>query len=49
MTWRSTRPPVKVTYNTNDKTWHASMNASADQLRKGPAFKYSTSWSSGRI
>ncbi|WP_298271830.1 PRC-barrel domain-containing protein [uncultured Bradyrhizobium sp.] len=40
---------VKVTYNTSDKTWHASMNASADQLRKGPAFKYSTSWSSGRI
>ncbi len=40
---------VKVTYNTNDKTWRASMNASADQLRKGPAFRYSAAWSSGRI
>lgn len=40
---------VKVTYNTNDKTWHANMNVSADQLKKGPAFRYSTAWSSGRI
>ena len=40
---------VKVSYNDNNKTWHASMNASADQLRKAPVFKYGASPDSGKI
>ena len=39
---------VKVTYNENDKKWHASMNATADQLRAAPEFKYSGRWQSNR-
>lgn len=31
---------VKVTYNTGDKKWHATMNATADQLKNAPEFKY---------
>jgi hypothetical protein len=31
---------VKVSYNDSDKKWHASMNASADQLKAAPEFKY---------
>lgn len=31
---------VKVSYNETDKKWHASMNASADQLKAAPEFKY---------
>jgi hypothetical protein len=31
---------VKVNYNESDKKWHASMNASADQLKAAPEFKY---------
>jgi sporulation protein YlmC with PRC-barrel domain len=37
---------VKVTYNDSDKKWHASMNASADQLKNAPEFKYTGRWSS---
>jgi sporulation protein YlmC with PRC-barrel domain len=32
---------VKITYNQQDKKWHASMNATADQLKAAPEFKYS--------
>jgi sporulation protein YlmC with PRC-barrel domain len=35
---------VKVSYNNSDKKWHASMNASADQLKAAPEFKYSGHW-----
>jgi sporulation protein YlmC with PRC-barrel domain len=31
---------VKVSYNNADKKWHAEMNASADQLKAAPEFKY---------
>jgi sporulation protein YlmC with PRC-barrel domain len=39
---------VKVTYNDQDKKWHASMNATADQLKSAPEFKYSGRWQSNR-
>ncbi len=31
---------VKVSYNESDKKWHATMNATADQLKAAPQFKY---------
>jgi hypothetical protein len=37
---------VKVTYNDSDKKWHASMNATSDQLKKAPEFKYTGRWAS---
>ena len=39
---------VKVSYNNSDKKWHASMNASADQLKAAPEFKYSGRWDASR-
>jgi sporulation protein YlmC with PRC-barrel domain len=39
---------VKVSYNDSDKKWHANMNATADQLKQAPEFKYSGKWSSSR-
>jgi sporulation protein YlmC with PRC-barrel domain len=39
---------VKVSYNDSDKKWHASMNASADQLKNAPEFKYSGRWTGGK-
>ncbi len=39
---------ITVTYKDSDKTWHASMNATADQLKAAPEFKYSGRWSGSR-
>ncbi|MGB9172718.1 MAG: PRC-barrel domain-containing protein, partial [Bradyrhizobium sp.] len=39
---------VKVSYNEQDKKWHATMNASADQLKSAPEFKYTGRWQSNR-
>jgi sporulation protein YlmC with PRC-barrel domain/DNA-binding transcriptional regulator YdaS (Cro superfamily) len=39
---------VKVTYNDQDKKWHATMNATADQLKSAPEFKYAGRWQSNR-
>lgn len=39
---------VKVSYNATDKKWHASMNASADQLKAAPEFKYSGRWDASK-
>jgi hypothetical protein len=39
---------VKVSYNSSDKKWHASMNASADQLKAAPEFKYTGRWEAKR-
>jgi sporulation protein YlmC with PRC-barrel domain len=39
---------VKVTYNDSDKKWHATMNATADQLKAAPEFKYTGKWNSNR-
>ncbi|MDR6756798.1 sporulation protein YlmC with PRC-barrel domain [Mycoplana sp. BE70] len=35
---------VKVTYLENDKKWTAVMNASKEELKKAPAFKYEGRW-----
>jgi sporulation protein YlmC with PRC-barrel domain len=39
---------VKVTYNDTDKKWHASMNATADQLKAAPEFKYTGRWEASK-
>ena len=39
---------VKVTYNDQDKKWHASMNATAGQLKAAPEFKYTGRWQSNK-
>lgn len=39
---------VKVSYNDGDKKWHASMNATADQLKAAPEFKYAGKQDAGR-
>jgi PRC-barrel domain len=39
---------VKISYNTSDKKWHAAMNASTDQLKAAPEFKYSGRWDASR-
>ena len=39
---------VKVSYNDVDKKWHALMNASTDQLKAAPEFKYTGRWDAGR-
>ena len=39
---------VKISYNDQDKKWHASMNASADQLKSAPEFKYTGRWRSNK-
>ncbi len=31
---------LNVNYNTSDSKWHATMNASADQLKAAPEYKY---------
>jgi hypothetical protein len=31
---------VRITYDANAKTWHATMNTTADQLKAAPEFKY---------
>jgi hypothetical protein len=39
---------VKVSHNGSDKKWHASMNASADQLKAAPEFKYAGRWDASK-
>jgi sporulation protein YlmC with PRC-barrel domain len=39
---------VIVKYDDNDKKWHANMNATSDQLKAAPEFKYSGRWNSGK-
>jgi sporulation protein YlmC with PRC-barrel domain len=39
---------VKVTYNDSDKKWHATMNATADQLKAAPEFKYNGRWNASK-
>lgn len=35
---------LKVTYNENDKKWLATMDATKDQLKAAPQFKYEGRW-----
>lgn len=37
---------VAVSYNGADQKWHAKMNATADQLKAAPVFKYEGKWKS---
>jgi sporulation protein YlmC with PRC-barrel domain len=39
---------VKVSYNDSDKKWHATMNATADQLKAPPEFKYTGRWNASK-
>ena len=39
---------VKVSYNDSDKKWHATMNATADQLKAAPEFKYTGHWNASK-
>jgi len=35
---------VTVVYNDSDKKWHATTNATSDQLKAAPEFKYNGRW-----
>ena len=39
---------VNVTYNSSDQKWHAKMNATADQLKAAPEFKYTGRWNASK-
>jgi sporulation protein YlmC with PRC-barrel domain len=39
---------VKVTFDTSNKVWRATMNASKDQLKAAPEFKYEGQWNASR-
>ena len=39
---------IKVSYNGADKKWHATMNATADQLKSAPEFKYNGRWNASK-
>jgi hypothetical protein len=39
---------VMIRYDANAKTWRATMNATKDQLKAAPEFKYGGQWSASR-
>jgi hypothetical protein len=39
---------INVSYHDTDKKWHAKMNATPDQLKAAPEFKYTGAWKAGR-
>src|SRR3984893_6490907 len=39
---------VKVSYNDSDRKWHATKNATADQLKAAPEFKYNGRWNASK-
>jgi len=39
---------VKVKYDPADKKWHANMDATRDQLKAAPEFKYEGEWDAGK-
>jgi hypothetical protein len=39
---------LTVQYDANNKTWRATMNATKDQLKSAPEFKYSGQWTASR-
>lgn len=39
---------VKISYNDSDKKWHATMNATAPQLKAAPEFKYNGRWNASK-
>jgi sporulation protein YlmC with PRC-barrel domain len=41
--------PEAVSVSYKDNKWHADMNATADQLKAAPEFKYSGRWASSKM
>jgi sporulation protein YlmC with PRC-barrel domain len=39
---------VNVSYDTSNKKWHASMNATKDQLKAAPEFRYEGVWNASK-
>lgn len=39
---------VKVKYDPSDKRWHANMDATKDQLKAAPEFKYEGEWNASK-
>jgi sporulation protein YlmC with PRC-barrel domain len=39
---------VKIHYDTGDKKWHANMDATKDQLKSAPEFKYEGMWDASK-
>ena len=39
---------VQVSYNTSDRKWHATTNATSDQLKSAPAFQYTGRWDASK-
>ena len=39
---------VAVKYDAGNKVWRATMNATMDQLKSGPEFKYGGQWTASR-
>jgi hypothetical protein len=39
---------IKVNYTESDKKWHATMNATAEQLKAAPEFKYTGRWNASK-
>ena len=39
---------VSITYDSANKTWRAAMNATKDQLKSAPEFKYGGQWTASR-
>jgi len=39
---------LAISYDANNKVWRASMNATKDQLKAAPEFKYSGKWTASR-
>lgn len=39
---------VKIKYDDNDKKWHANMNATKDELKAAPEFKYEGRWNASK-
>ena len=39
---------VKIKYDNADKKWHANMNATKDELKAAPEFKYEGEWTASK-
>ena len=39
---------VKIKYDNSDRKWHANMNASKDELKNAPEFKYEGEWNASK-
>ena len=39
---------IKVKYDSHDQKWHANMNATKDELKNAPEFKYEGEWNASK-